>query len=160
MKRIRGSADNLALNKIFITSINTDHKEVETKELIEKEKTKNYDMKFNFSNGKEKKNEYNSYMEEQLSLLLEVFMTSYSKKTYVDLIKDIEEKENLLCSNSILSFKILILKIKCLVKLLLKEYNNILQLRVHNFHEVDNIIQKIQNEFHKISKIIINNNFY
>jgi len=160
MKRIRGSADNLALNKIFITSINTDHKEVETKELIEKEKTKNYDMKFNFSNGKEKKNEYNSYMEEQLSLLLEVFMTSYSKKTYVDLIKDIEEKENLLCSNSILSFKILILKIKCLVKLLLKEYNNILQLRVHNFHEVDNIIQKIQNEFHKISKIIIKNNSY
>jgi len=160
MKRIRGSADNLALNKIFITSINTDHKEVETKELIEKEKTKNYDMKFNFSNGKEKKNEYNSYIEEQLSLLLEVFMTSYSKKTYVDLIKDIEEKENLLCSNSILSFKILILKIKCLVKLLLKEYNNILQLRVHNFHEVDNIIQKIQNEFHKISKIIIKNNSY
>ena len=160
MKRIRGSADNLALNKIFITSINTDHKEVETKELIEKEKTKNYDMKFNFSNGKEKKNEYNSYMEEQLSLLLEVFMTSYSKKTYADLIKDIEEKENLLCSNSILSFKILILKIKCLVKLLLKEYNNILQLRVHNFHEVDNIIQKIQNEFHKISKIIIKNNSY
>ena len=160
MKRIRGSADNLALNKIFITSINTDHKEVETKELTEKEKTKNYDKKFNISNGKEKKIEYNSYMEEQLSLLLEVFMTSYSKKTYADLIKDIEEKEYLLCSNSILSFKILILKIKCLVKLLLKEYNNILQLRVHNFHEVDNIIQKIQNEFNKISKIIIKNNSY
>lgn len=107
-----------------------------------------------------KKNENNSYMEEQLSLLLEVFLTSYSKKTYADLIKDIEEKETLLYSNSILSFKILILKIKCLGKLMLKEYNNLLKLRVPNFHEVDNIIQKIQNEFNKISKLIIENNSY
>lgn len=99
-------------------------------------------------------------MEEQLSLLLEVFLTSYSKKTYADLIKDIEEKETLLYSNSILSFKILILKIKCLGKLMLKEYNNLLKLRVPNFHEVDNIIQKIQNEFNKISKLIIENNSY
>ena len=160
MKGKKGSVDNLIVNKIFLTSVNFAGEEVQHKELVEETKIKNNEKKFDFSNGKEKKNGYNSYREEQLSLLLEVFMTSYSKKTYADLIKDIEEKENLLYSNSILSFKILILKIKCLVKLLMKEYNNILQLRVHNFHEVDNIIQKIQNEFNKISKIIKKNNTY
>ena len=161
MKRIRGSVDNLTLNKIFLTSINNNQEEeVEFKESSEKKQIKNNENKFNFSNGNEKNSEYNSYMEEQLTMLLEVFLTSYSKKTYADLIKDIEEKEDLLYSNSLMSFKILILKIKCLVKLLMKEYNNILQLRVHNFHEVDNIIQKIQNEFNKISKIIIKNNSY
>ena len=160
MKGIRGSVDNLRLHKIFITGVNTDPEEVQTKELTVKKKTKNNEKKSNYSIGKEKKNENNSYMEEQLSLLLEVFLTSYSKKTYADLIKDIEEKETLLYSNSILSFKILILKIKCLGKLMLKEYNNLLKLRVPNFHEVDNIIQKIQNEFNKISKLIIENNSY
>ena len=37
-----------------------------------------------------------SYKEKQLSLLLEAFENSYEKKSYRDLIKDIEEKEDLL----------------------------------------------------------------
>ena len=99
-------------------------------------------------------------MEKQLSLLLEVFLTTYSKKTYPELIKDIEEKEILLYPNSIMSFKIIILKIKCLIKILLDEYNNILKFKNDNFHELDSVVQKIQNEFKKISSMIINNNSY
>jgi len=99
-------------------------------------------------------------MEKQLSLLLEVFLTTYSKKSYSELIKDIEEKEILLCSNSIMSFKIMILKIKCLIKILLNEYNNLLRFKNNNFHELDNTVQKIQNEFKKTSTMLISDNSY
>ena len=99
-------------------------------------------------------------MEKQLSLLLEVFATTYEKKTYPELIKDIEEKEILLCSKSIMSFKIMIIKVKCLMKVLLNEYDNLLKFANNNYHELDNVIQKIQNEFQKISKMVINNNTY
>ena len=68
-----------------------------------------------------------SYKEKQLSLLLESFENSYSKKSYQDLIKDIEEKEDLLYENSKMSFEIKIIKIKGLLKLLMVEYNNFLQ---------------------------------
>ena len=64
-----------------------------------------------------------SYKEKQLSLLLDTFENTYSKKSYKDLIKDIEEKEDLLCQNSLMSFEIKILKLKGLLKLLMEEYN-------------------------------------
>ena len=134
----------------------------ENKENSEDNKTKNGSIEMNFSETSDKNNENedNSYMEKQLSLLLEVFLTTYSKKTYPELIKDIEEKEILLCSNSLMSFKILILKVQCLIKCLLNEYNNILRFKSDNFHEVDSVVQKIQFEFKKISKMIIQNNSY
>ena len=75
-----------------------------------------------------------SYKEKQLSLLLESFENSYSKKSYQDLIKDIEEKEDLLYENSKMSFEIKIIKIKGLIKLLMVEYNNFLQSKNKNFH--------------------------
>ena len=117
-------------------------------------------ISFSEFSDKNNENEDNSYMEKQLSLLLEVFLTTYSKKTYLELIKDIEEKEILLYKNSIMSFKIMILKVKCLIKILLKEYNKLLTSKNYNFHEMDNIIQKIQHEFIKISDMAINNNSY
>ena len=69
--------------------------------------------------------EFISYKERQLSNLLNAFETSYSKKSYKDLIKDIEEKEDLLYQNSLMSFNIKVIKIKGLMKLLLEEYDNI-----------------------------------
>ena len=128
-----------------------------------KTNSKDNNSKMNFSEISEKKTENDNednYMEKQLSLLFDVFLTSYSKKTYTELIKDIEEKEILLYSNSIMSFKIMILKVKCLTKLLMVEYNNILTFKVLHFHGIDEIIQKIQNEFKKISSMVINNNLY
>ena len=122
----------------------------------------NDNSKIEFSDISDKinENEDNSYMEKQLSLLLEVFTITYSKKTYKELIKEIEEKEILLYSNSIISFKIMVLKIKCLLKLLLLEYNNLLISKNINYHDIDSASQNIQNEFKKISNMLINNNAY
>ena len=102
----------------------------------------------------------NSYKERQLSILLDVFLTSYSKKSYKDLIMDIEEKEDLLYLNSKISFEIKILKIKGLLKLILEEYNIFLQTRNKSFHEIDVLVNKIKYEFIYVYKMIINNDSY
>ena len=137
-------------------------KEEDNKELNEDNTLINENSKITFSEVSDKvnENEDNSYMEKQLSLLLEVFLTTYSKKTYQELIKDIEEKEILLYSKSIMSFKIMILKIKCLTKILLTEYNKLLQSKNINYHEIDNLVLKIQLEFKKLSNMVINNDSY
>ena len=104
--------------------------------------------------------ENNSYKDRQLSILLNDFEISYSKKFYKELIIDIEEQEDLLYQNSLLSFKIKNIKIKCLLKLLMNEYNNYLQMKNKTFHELDEIIHKIKNEFHKSSILLIKTDSY
>jgi len=169
----RNSVTIPTTKKVFFPKINIIKEEVdkenkENKENKEengdkKSNSKDNASKMNFSEISEKESENeneDNYMEKQLSLLFDVFLTSYSKKTYTELIKDIEEKEILLYSNSIMSFKIMILKVKCLTKLLMVEYNNILTFKVQHFHGIDEIIQKIQNEFKKISSMVITNNLY
>ena len=101
-----------------------------------------------------------NFKEEQLSLLLDSFETSFSQKLYYDLIRDIEEKENLLYQNSLMSFKIKILKIKAFLKLLLEEYNNYLQDKNKNFHRLDEIIHKLKKEFPVVSLISNNEDSY
>ena len=101
-----------------------------------------------------------NFKEEQLSLLLDSFETSFSQKLYYDLIRDIEEKENLLYQNSLMSFKIKILKIKAFLKLLLEEYNNYLQDKNKTFHRLDEIIHKINKEFQIVSLISNNADSY
>ena len=108
-----------------------------------------------------KDNEDNTYFKEkQLSLLLDTFQNSFSKKSYRDLIKDIEEKEDLLSQNSLMSFEIKILKLKGLLKILTEEYNIFLQSKNKHFHELDVLIQKIKNEFNLISILLIYNEAY
>ena len=101
-----------------------------------------------------------SYKEKQLSILYEAFESSYSKKLYKDLIKDIEEKEDLLSQNSLMSFEIKIIKIKALLKLLLEEYNNFLQTKHKTFHDLDTMIYKIKNEFNLTAMMLINDESY
>jgi len=101
-----------------------------------------------------------NYKEKQLSLLLDTFQNSFSKKSYRDLIKDIEEKEDLLSQNSLMSFEIKILKLKGLLKILIEEYNIFLQSKNKHFHELDVLIQKIKNEFNLISILLIYNEAY
>ena len=109
--------------------------------------------------SKDNKNNIN-FKEKQLSLLLDTFQNSFSKKSYRDLIKDIEEKEDLLSQNSLMSFEIKILKIKGLLKILTEEYNIFLQSKNKHFHELDVLIQKIKNEFNLISILLIYNEAY
>ena len=161
----RNLGDILSTNKSNFPKINiTDEKqEKENNELNDNNSSKSNISKINFSEISIKENEdaeQETYMEKQLALLYDIFLNSYSKKVYTDLIKDIEEKEILLYSNSIMSFKIMILKIKCLFKTLMIEYNNILQSKIQHFNELDTIVLKIQNEFKKISSMIINDNSY
>ena len=54
----------------------------------------------------------------------------------------------------------MVLKIKCLLKLLLLEYNNLLISKNINYHDIDSASQNIQNEFKRISNMLINNNAY
>ena len=114
---------------------------------------------------KEEENESNlneniSYKERQLANLFEAYMTSYSKKNYKDLIKDIEEKEDLLYPNSLMSFEIKMIKIKGMMKLVLEEYNNLLKTKNKSFHDLDALVIQIKNEFQFASILIINNNSY
>ena len=101
-----------------------------------------------------------SYKENELSSLLEGYETSFEKKSYKELVKGIEEKENLLFHHSKISFEIKIIKLKSLLKLLLEEYDIFLQSRNKSFVELDEMIIKINNEFQKTSKFIINNEPY
>ena len=119
---MRGSRNIFSPSKIkSLLFANINSIKEEKKENNEDGGLENNNSKISFSDISDKvnENEDNSYMEKQLSLLLEVFLTTYSKKTYPELIKDIEEKEILLYNNSIMSFKIMILKVKCLIKILL-----------------------------------------
>jgi hypothetical protein len=113
------------------------------------------ESKLEFSNisieGEKKDDE--SYMENQLSLLFQVFKTSYSKSSYRDLIKDIEEKEELLFKGSIMSFNIMIIKVKCLIKELLSEYNQFLKLKNVSFYEIDSMIHIIHMNLKKFIKL-------
>ena len=163
MRGLKNSIQTSSPKKIILPKIRIiQEEEDDNQEINEEDTNKNDNSKISFSDISEKfnENEDNAYMEKQLSLLLEVFLTTFEKKTYLELIKDIEEKEILLCQNSIMSFKIMILKVRCLIKILLEEYNHLLKFKNANFHELDNTIQKIQNEFNKISKMIISNNSY
>ena len=101
-----------------------------------------------------------SYKEKELSSLLEGYETSFEKKLYKELVKDIEEKENLLFQHSMVSFEIKIIKLKSLLKLLLEEYDSFLQSRNNSFTELDEMIIKINNEFQMTSKFIISNEPY
>ena len=154
------SNDKNNYQKINVTNEKPDK---ENNKLNDNNSSKSNISKINFSEISIKENEdaeQENYMESQLALLYDIFLNSYSKKVFADLIKDIEEKEILLYPNSIMSFKIMILKIKCLIKTLMIEYNNILQSKDQHFNELDNIVLKIQNEFKKISSMIINNSSY
>lgn len=143
------SNDKNNFQKINVTNEKPDK---ENNKLNDNNSSKSNISKINFSEISIKENEdaeQENYMESQLALLYDIFLNSYSKKVFADLIKDIEEKEILLYPNSIMSFKIMILKIKCLIKTLMIEYNNILQSKDQHFNELDNIVLKIQNEFKK-----------
>ena len=68
---------------ILLPKINTIQEE-NNKEANEDNSSIKENSKMDFSDSSDKinENEDNSYMEKQLSLLLEVFLTTYSKKTY------------------------------------------------------------------------------
>ena len=109
-------------------------------------------------------NEENKKKEElKLSLehLYDGFLEQYSKKNYFDLVTEIETKEELFYKNSIESFKIYIIKIKSIIKLMINDFYKAI---CKDNNSGDNIakeyINRIINEFKKIDKIINKNSKY
>ena len=89
------------------------------------------------------------------------FLEQYQKQSYLELVTEIETKEELFYINSIESFKIYILKIKSIIKLMLNDYYTAI---TKDNKASDNIIKeysnRILNEFKKINIIINKNSKY
>ena len=99
--------------------------------------------------------------ERKFQYLYEKFESKFQKKTYDDLIKDIESIENILSHRSLISFNIIIIKIKCLMKILLQEYEKLLKQKLTlNFYEIDLTIQKIKSEFSILYSFVESNDKY
>ena len=99
----------------------------------------------------------NQQREKQLELLNEKFTRLYNSKDkiYENIIKEIDVEKNLVYKGSLMSFNLIILKIKCLMKLLKEKLEYVLKSKDQkNYYEVDLYIQKVKNEFKKIYLIL------
>ena len=93
-------------------------------------------------------------LEKTLSKFYDYSLDCYKKNMYENLIKEIELNEYLYYVGSRESFDILILKIKCFMKLMIEEYENDLKNKIEIPISVKEYILRIENEFSNISKII------
>ena len=109
-------------------------------------------------NIEEDKNEEEK--EKKLDFLYHKYINSYKKKKYDDIIKDIANKKNIFNKKSPMSFNIYLLKLKCLLKGLKKEFIELIQLKneKNNFLEISKMIHKILKEFKAISSLIDSDN--
>ena len=101
--------------------------------------------------------ELNQQREKQLELLIKKFTRLYNskEKVYENMIKEIDVENSLVYKGSISSFDLIILKIKCLMKLIKEKFEFILNSKEQrNYYEVDLYIQKVKSEFKKIYLII------
>ena len=101
--------------------------------------------------------EYNENREKQLKILNEKYTKLYDskEKIYANIIKEIDVEKQLFYKGSIMSFKLFILKIKCLLKILKDKFEIDLNSKdERTYSEVEIYIQKIKNEFKKIYSIL------
>ena len=106
---------------------------------------------------------FNENREKQLTILNEKFTRLYEseKKIYENIIKEIDVEKDLIYKGSLMSFNLLILKIKCLMKLLKEKFQKNLKSKDQiNYYETDLYIQKIKNEFKRIYYILDEDNKY
>ena len=107
--------------------------------------------------------EFDEDRERQLEILNLKYKILYKEKekNYENIIKEIDAEQNLIFKGSVNSFNLLILKIKCYMKILKEKFGFILKLKnERNYYEVDLYIQKIKNEFIKIYALLNENNKY
>ena len=91
--------------------------------------------------------------EKQLKILNIKYTKLYDskEKIYSNIIKEIEVEKIFFYKRSIMSFNLIILKIKCLMKILKEKFKMTFNSQdERNLYEVDLNIQKIKNEFKKI----------
>lgn len=148
---IKSSRKNSTNSMIYIFPFknNEDIDFSENKKLIYQQ-----DNDYNDNSSSNNINEVSFNLEKSLSNFLEYSLECYKKKLYENLIDEIEINEYLYYIGSREAFDILIIKIKCLMKLMIEKYDNDL----NNSGEIQipsrEYIIKIQHEFLKIEKII------
>ena len=101
-------------------------------------------------------NSENKKEELKLSLehLFNGFLEEYNKKNYIELIAEIESKKEIFYKNSIESFKIYILKIKSIIRLMINDYYQAI-IKENNINEIAiDYLNRLLNEFKKIKYII------
>ena len=105
-------------------------------------------------NIEEDKNEEEK--EKKLNFLYHKHINTYKKKKYENIIKDLSNKKNIFNKKSPMTFNIFLLKIKCLLKGLKKEYLRLISFKTekNNFVEISKIIHRILKEFKTISTLI------
>ena len=99
---------------------------------------------------------------------LEVLNLKYSKiynfkeRNFSSIVNELEQEESLFYKKSLKSFDLIIIKIKCFLKILKEKITDFLSTKadVRNFLEIDTCILKIVNAFNQIKSIIDKNNKY
>ena len=99
-------------------------------------------------------------VEQALTNFYEYALDSYKKKLYDNLIKELEINKNLLYPGNKESFDIVIIKIKCLMKLMVERYENDLNEINEEQTPLKDYVIRIQREFLKLNTIIKPDDFY
>ena len=145
------SDSNIHLNFISEEKLNekgSNNEETLINNLKEKEHKTNSDNDTNieiYFNNIQKKKEEEEEKEKQLIIIYHKLYGSYKDKKYENLLGEIENIKNLLHKNSNTSFKIYLLKIRCLLKSIKQQYEKLIVFK----NEQTNLIELIK----KISKI-------
>ena len=99
-------------------------------------------------------NSYDEDREKQLEIVNEKFQNLFlsKEKLYSNIIKEINAEKKLFFKKSVMSFNLLVLKIKCLIKLLKSKFQE--SLTTKDYFQVDLYIQKIKKDFKNLTIFI------
>ena len=109
---------------------------------------------YNDNSSSNDNNDASLNLEQTLSNFYDYSLDSYKKSMYDTLIKEIEANEYLYYIGSREAFEILVIKVKCLMKLMIEKYDSDLNDLNETISPPREYIFRIQNEFAKIDKII------
>ena len=122
--------------------------------IIRSEKTNKFNQEIFLIDNFTNENQEQLNIEQALTNFYDYALDSYKKKLYDNLIKEIEMNKNLLYNRNIESFKIVIIKIKCLMKLMIEKYENDLNDINDEQMSLKEYVNAIQKEFWKLNTII------
>ena len=107
---------------------------------------------------------HNEEKEKQLEVLNLKYSKVYNLKErkFSSIVNELEQEESLFYKKSKIFFDLIIIKIKCFLKILKEKITEFLSAKtdVKNFYEIDSCIEKIKNAFDQINSIIDKNNKY
>ena len=150
MSRINSTKGRHKTNISITSNSNKTHSDFSKREIIKKF-SQDIPLIENFN---PKENTDSGNMEQVLINFYEYSLDSYHKNLYDNLLKEIEINKNLLYTGTKESFKIFIIEIKCLMKLMVEKYENDLNDINDEQMSVKDYINKIQKEFLKINPYI------